>query len=398
MTLVLSLTVFQAESLALARNPSLASSEHSTLSSRWSAWGSWAGLGPQVSVSASYSDLGAVSPYPGTGRMYNIRLSVYQPLFSTQRLTRALSSTRSWQASAASLEYQRLSVRLQADRAFVEALKAQEELEVREKALKRAREALKLTQEKFNLGQASKAEVAKARADALSAELALLRARAKAEVALLGLKEVLGGFEPKSLEPPPAPDTSLPPLDSLVRLALERRGDLRQLERSAAASGWSFWGSLLSFSPEVGFSWSRNYWGEDFPSSLDDFQSTSGREISLSFSLTAWPFNFMGALEAKRSAEASVEAKRLSVVKEVSQAYEDFRAALEGLRVARAGYEASKEAYELTKAQYELGSAGVLELADAERALAEAELNWRSAELDLFLARRSLEIAVGVVK
>ncbi|MEO0191589.1 MAG: TolC family protein, partial [candidate division WOR-3 bacterium] len=56
------------------------------------------------------------------------------------------------------------------------------------------------------------------------------------------------------------------------------------------------------------------------------------------------------------------------------------------------------EAYDLTAAQFQLGVASQADFADAEEALVNAELAVVSADYDLYLAARRLELAVGVME
>jgi|GEM_PF-2185195 len=393
-----------AERIALESNPNLLAQGKTASSSAWAARGAWAGYAPQASIQGSYSDLGGYGFVPGgdTVRMYSATLSLSQPLFSPSALYGALTAQAQAGGQQALYERRRLETLYQADLAYFTLLKARKTVEAREKAVARAREQHALTEARYELGDASLAELRRAKASVYQAEYELSVAKSTMASAESGLLVVLGlapGRPVVISEPTELPDTSPGSLDSLKKVALAHRQDFIQQKRTVGSLRVGFWYKLLTFLPEVSFGVYWRYYSPDFPTlDPDDYRKSAGISGQMSFNLTRYPFTVAAERDALAAGEYSLMASALAVQKDVEDAYWGLINAIENRTMANAAYEAAKEAYDLTFAQFQLGAASQADMADAEAALINAELARLSSEYDLFLAARKLELALGAME
>jgi len=404
LTDTLHLDLRTAERLALESNPGLLAQGKTASSSAWSARGAWAGYAPQVSLQGSYSDLGGYGFLPGgdTMRMYSATFSLSQPLFSPSALYGALTAQAQAGGQKALYERQKLETVYQVDLAYFGLLKARKTVEAREKAIARAKEQYTLTEARYDLEDASLAELRRAEASLYQAEYELSVAKSAMASAESGLLVVLGIAPGRPLvvsEPTELPDTSPGSLDSLKILALAHRQDFIQQKITLGSARVGFWYKVLTFLPEVDFGVYWRYYNPDFPTlNPDDYNRSSGISGQMSFNLTRYPFTVAAERDALAAGEYSLMASALAVQKDVEDAYWGLANAIDNRMMARSAYEAAKEAYDLTLTQFQLGAASQADMADAEAALVNAELARLSSEYDLFMAARRLELALGVME
>ncbi len=393
-----------AERMALESNPSLLAQGKTASSAAWGARGAWAGYAPQATIQGSYSDLGGYGFVPGgdTMRMYSATFSLSQPLFSPSVLYGALTARAQAGGQKALYERRKIETIYQVNQAYFGLLKARKTVEAREKAIARAKEKYTLTEARYDLDDATLAELRRAEASLYQAEYELSVARnamASAESGLLVLLGIAPGRPVVISEPTELPDTSPGSLDTLKMIALAHRQDFIQQKITLGSARVGFWYKVLTFLPEVDFSVYWRYYDPDFPTlNPDDYRKSSGISGQLSFNLTKYPFTIAAERDALAAGEYSLLASALAVQKDVEDAYWALTNAIDNRIMARAAYEAAKEAYELTLAQFQLGAASQADIADAEEALINAELAQVSSEYDLFLAARRLELALGVME
>ena len=398
----MSLSLEAAERMALQHNPSLLAAEKTASSAGWSARGAIAGYLPQASISGSYSDANSYGGFGfDTSKIYSVTLSLTQSLFSPSGVYNILSSTSAAGQQRASYEHTRLQTVYAVDEAYFGLLKAVKTVEINQSALDRARTNLEVVQTRFQLEDASRAELARAEASVKQAEYELAVAEAGLITARANLA-VLLGLDPAT--PIQAEDvvvdtsTALPEMDSLISEAMRRRQDLAQHRAATSSARAGYWDKLLSFLPELSLGYYWRYYDTQMPSfsnGLDDFRKSSGVYAQLNFNLSGYPFELAAQKDAVAAAEWQTIASRLAVQKDVQDAFQQLRNALDNYRLARASLQASQLAWQLTDAQFKMGAASQLEVADARQSLLQAELAASSAGYDLALARRKLEIAIG---
>ncbi len=317
-------------------------------------------------------------------------------LFSVNGLNSVVNSFASARSSSYSLQQSRNSLILNVKTSYLMALSAQKSYMARVKQLKRAQENLRFVQAQYELGNASRLDLLGAKVQAGQAKLNVLKAETDYRNSISNLAVVLG-FDPSrpiscddiEMEI----DTALPSPDSLVKLAMENRPDLRSLRASLGASKTSFWLKTFSFLPSVSYNleWDRTdgqAWTKTGPK----------RYISLQFNILGYPFRVADGIGSVRKAEFEYRAAYLQAANEIISRYNDFKTAYSSYMLAKEVFEQAKAAYELAKVQHQAGQIGIIELFKAESDLADAESQLSSARYQLYIAKEKLDYSVGTIQ
>lgn len=352
----------------------------------------------QATYSAYETRYGGITPWEG----YVVDFSITQPIFSVQKLASVWSGKADLAGSSASLEEAKNSLAYEVESLYLSVLRASKTLEIQSSGLKRAEENLRLIETKERLGQASRLDVLNARVTLNQSKLALANAQKTLNITRRLFLNVLGirGMPELLLDPPPSPtpEMDLPPLDTLLAAAFERRPSITSLEQMVGAANTGFLGEILSFLPSISFKWSWQYQGEELPSFSefrDEALQGSGISAALSFDPISYPLQVQKRKTTLDQAKAELKSQKLVVAKEVQEAYLIYRTGVDNLELAHLTLDAAREGEGLAKAQYRLGLIRPLELFDAETRLLNAEADYLSALYDLHLARSGMRYAVG---
>jgi len=410
----LHLDIDQAVSIALSKNLTLKQSKVQATSSKVSFYESLTGYLPQPSIQISYSNTKASIPlsqpglppiYTYTNKGYQVYLSLDQSLFDPDRLLSVWEQRNQKRYSYYELSEKERDIVLQVKSAYFNALKTRRIIEERKKALERARENLDFVQMRYNLGSASRVDLLNAKVEKGQAELNLEKAKADKEMADRTLLNLLGIEERVPLEleevSMPEPEPEIPPFDSLLEIALRERPLMKGAGTSLSSAKANFWYSTLTFLPRVSFGWYSSYGSEEkFPNSFrelwDNSTRSSGIYLSINFNFTSYPFYVINSRYNWKSQELSYKLTRLEVIKDIEDAYRNLKTAMDALKQARLIKAQAEEALKLAKGQYQLGSISSLELFDAESRFLEAELSWISTFYDYYIAKESLNRAIGL--
>ncbi len=411
---VLHLNLDRAVETALRNNPTLSKYRVQVKSSKVSYWQTLTGYLPQPSLQVTYSDTRASIPlsqpggppiYSYTTKGYQVYLSMDQSLFDPDRLVSIWQKRNQKNSSLFQLNEEKNDIILQVKTAYFNSLKARRIVEERRKALERAKENLKFIENRYKLGSASKIDWLNAKVEEGQARLNLDKALRDQRFSDLNLLNLLGIEKQEELEledvPMPEVVQELPELDSLLKIALERRPLLKSSKLSVSTQKSFLWYRTLSFLPRIRFGWYTSYYSEkDFPGSFREFWDNSTRSsgvyLSMSFDLFSYPFNIISANYSLDNERISYKTSRLQVIRDVTDAYNNYANSIESLNQAKLVKEQAEEALELAKEQYRLGSISSIELFDAESRFLESELTWVSAIYDYFIAKESLNRALGV--
>ena len=187
-----------------------------------------------------------------------------------------------------------------------------------------------------------------------------------------------------------------PKLDRLMTAAMERNFDLaraaltlRQARLRADLSAGDLWPTL---SLSGGFDASRRY-GSDGGSDKS-FSAKTG---------ISYEADLFGRLAAVRDADEwraeatayDLDATRLALQATLVNQYFQLAAIRERLRLSAASIEYAEKTLTLTRAQYAAGAAGVLEMLEAERALANQFAGQQSLQQNEVAARQTLALLFG---
>lgn len=240
------------------------------------------------------------------------------------------------------------------------------------------------------------ADLARARAEAALASTQLIRAVEAQSIAEIDLAEAVGEAGRVS----PLPEHLLDPPSPRDFQTEKRNPALDRADAAVAASASRERAETYAYLPRVDLVaalWSRTS-GFGSPGDLSSGVSNWGAGLVVS-----WPILELFARRA-RSRVASAEtqataARRSEVTLQVASQVETARALLDGARRVAANtplaLAAARASEEQAAARYRSGLAGVLEVAEAQRLLAQAELEDSEARLGVRTAMLVLARALG---
>lgn len=318
-----------------------------------------AGLWPSVSVSGARERTVTGTQPPRT--LNDAGVSANWDLDIWGQIRRTVESNRaSAQASAATLAAARLSAQAELATDYFQ-LRAQDQLQVILDDIVAAEQlSLKITENRYRVGVAAKADVVTAQTQLLSSQAQQVSAplqRAILEHAIA----VLVGQQPASFSVPVAPiRTDVPTVPAGVpSTLLERRPDVAEAERRMAAANAQIGVTVSAFFPSLTLSGSDDYTGN----TISRLIRTSNRvwQFGPSLALSVFDAGLRRAqvAQARAAYEASVDNYRQTVLAGIQQV-EDEIATLRILEqqavIEDAAVKAAREAETLTLNQYKAGT------------------------------------------
>jgi multidrug efflux system outer membrane protein len=306
-------------------------------------------------------------------------------------------------AEEANLADAQITVAAEVARNYFELRGAQRQIVVAHDNLENEREALRLTQVRYEAGRVTELDEdsAQARLKSTEATLPVLEAAEKRSAYRLA---VLLGTRPGALdaqlkaEPVRVMTAALPIGD--VSTLLRRRPDVRAAERNLAAATERVGAATADLFPRVSFT--------GFVGFLAGDTSQLGKAASRAWLINpavSWPALDYGSVHARlRGAKAEAEGALSVYQKTVLGALEDFEDACVGYgsqetRVVSVieQAQASRRAAKLAEIQYREGSINFLVLLDAQRTLLQAEDELAQAETAANTAAVAVYKALGGV-
>jgi len=293
------------------------------------------------------------------------------------------------------LERVRQEIALNVKLAYFDLLQAQRLVKVAEAAVERAELNLKSARGFFEVGAKPKSDVTKAEVEVANARVALIRSRNAVRLAQTTLANALGveaeapiavqdilAFEPVPVDPA-----------QLLTEAFKGRPELRQAKARVEVTRFLLRQATTAYFPDLDGNAAYGATNREFPL----------REVwELGFTFSWNLFEGFLTQSKVREARATLEAARadlntleLQVRLEVDQAYLALLEADERISATAKGVESAQENLRLAQGRYAAGVGTILELADAQEALTNAEADQIRALTDHKLARARLDRALG---
>jgi NodT family efflux transporter outer membrane factor (OMF) lipoprotein len=318
-----------------------------------------AGYWPSIFASAS-RQRGAADGAPA--RITNSAgLSANWDLDIWGRIRRTTESNRaSAQASAAALAAARLSAQAQLATDYFE-LRAQDQLQtLLNDTVEAQQQSLKIAENRYKFGVVAKADVVSAQAQLLSSQAQQVNAKIQRAI-LEHAIAVLIGRQPAEFSLSPAPmRADVPTVPAGMPSALlERRPDVAEAERKAAAANAQIGVARAAYFPNLTLTGSDDYTGSSFSKLI----RTSNRVWAFGPSLAETLFD--GGLrraqvaQAKAFYEQTVDNYRQSVLTAFQQVEDDIatlRVLEQQAVIEVAAVSAAREAENLTLNQYKAGT------------------------------------------
>lgn len=310
----------------------------------------------------------------------------------------------------AQLEGVRQDLILQVVTAYVDVLRDREALTIRENSVNLLREQVRASQDRFDVGEVTRTDVAQSEARLEGSLAALAGGQAVLEGSLASYT-FLVGTEPGMLVP--VPDAPILPgsFEEALRIGLENNPNLEVLrynERAAEQAVRAAQGALRPSVSIVGTAAAQETYGIDGTVNPltqfalpDSFRDTS---VSL-FAQGSVPLYQGGAnSSALRSAKLQREQARFLTLNserqiraQLAQAWFGNIAANRAIGASARQVEAAEIAYEGAQAELAVGVRTTLDVLDQEQQLLEARLNLIQAERDAYVAAHQLLRAMGTL-
>lgn len=362
-------------------------------------------------------------------------------------------------AAEAAIDGARTNLESSVRQQYLAILQARAQVELAQLQLTRNEEFLRLAQARFQVGQATMLDVRQAEVAKGRSEVGLLQARQLVTVQKLRLFQQMGVQAPEDPSvvtltdsfPVVEPDWSL---SQLLSAAENDNPDVNTLRaragaaRSSASAARSEWLPTLNLS--AGWSgFTQQFTSSDFLVQSAGFAAQSDR-VQCEFSNASWlnagetpldcarlaltpedetlirsqndvfPFNFTSqpfsarvsislpiftqfgrpqrvsqAAAAAEDAWEAMEARRLQVRTDVSQAFYSLETAYQTIGIQESNRAAAQEQLRLATERYRVGSGTFFELLDAQLASQQAEADYINAVYTYHQSIASLEAAVG---
>jgi outer membrane protein len=248
------------------------------------------------------------------------------------------------------------------------------------------------------VGTRPEIDLAQARVDAANARVALIQSENGYQLARLRLNQAMGvegdlTYDVDGHGLPERGEESLPS-DELLRRAQAARADLQALEQRVGARQQGLQAARAGYAPSLGASATVTDQGQQ----LDDLTWNWNAGL-----LLTWPLfdgartqaEIRGAQAQRAGAEAERDILRQSIRVQVEEARLNVLGARAVLEASEQALTSARERFALAEGRYEAGVGSMIELADAQLGLTQAEAQRVQADYGLSSARAALMRAVG---
>ncbi len=289
-------------------------------------------------------------------------------------------------------------------RAYYELLAAEALLTTAKKVLAEAQEHLAWAHEAVKDGLRAPVDEIQARSDVTRADLMLVQARAGVRVSRVRILRAIGLEEPRHIEVAPSPDA----VDigeteaSLLDRAYRERPDLAALAARTRFTEARLANANANFNPVLNAEANLFAAGSDpnLPWTQPGLSAVPDWDVGL---ILSFPL-FEGFLLTHQAREAQADVNvakqheedlKLTVLKQVREAFVDFKAALEAVVAADANKAAAAEEMKVVSGRYNNGLSSILDLIIAQATSVTADQEAVRARYQAGIARSFLDLAVG---
>lgn len=287
-------------------------------------------------------------------------------------------------------------VLLRAVAAYMNVIRAQEFVELQENNLELLNEELRAAQDRFEVGEVTRTDVALAEAAQEAARSRLATVRGELVNARQEYLTVVGR-EPGVLARPPNLPARPASIDAGKAVALRNHPDIIQAQHQVAAA------DLTVMAQEAGLGPTVRLFGElSVTESRDDEADGDSSSVGIDYSQ---PIYQGGRLAANiRRAMAQRDASRANLLNVQDIIAQGVTTALVGFRVAQANIQATDRrvraadvAFNGVREEAALGARTTLDVLDSEQELLDAQAERIAAEADLYIAAYQILSAQGAL-
>ena len=363
---------------------------------------------PTVNATASgtNSNQGETPTQPSfTGNSVSTGVSASIDLFTGfRRGAESRAARASENAAVASLVDARYQQALATTNTFLDALAAQQLLRVREAAVRRAQEQLKVSVAKLQAGSATRSDSLRSTVTLGSARLQLVQTETQLATAeanlgrLVGTDRRVGAADDSSYYLAAAIDTA-----ALRAEVIEQSPQVRSATASLVAANASERAARAAYWPSLTLGGNYGWSGSDGGRSgidQDLFDLTSNRQVSLRLN-----WNLFNGFQREQQiavqsinadvAEAEAADARRAVQAGVTAALAQLQSARTAVDISQTSVAAATEDLRVVQERYRLGASTIVDVLTSQEALNQAEVDAVQARFDYLRAKAQLSALIG---
>lgn len=283
------------------------------------------------------------------------------------------------------------SILLDAVSAYMDLRRARETVAINENSVRVIGEELKAAQDRFEVGEVTRTDVAIAEARLASARAALAAAQGDADIARAAYQAAIG-HQPDGRTALPATPALPKSLEEAQAIAQRLHPLILQAQHSAKAADLRVERAAAERRPSLGANLrlQEDEFGEDASSATLQLSQTiyAGGRLSA---------EHRKAIAGRDSARSALLQQSVDIAEQVARAWSGIEVSRAQIGAIERQIEAATAAYEGVKEEASLGARTTLDVLDAERDVLEARSNRASAEADLQVAIYSLLASMGLL-
>ena len=413
----ITLSLDEAVAIALSENPTVIVSDMEIKRTDYARREAIGGLFPTIDYSGSYSrtlkkqvmymDIPGMDEglEVGLDNSWSTGFTLSLPLIAPALWKSVKLSAVQLEQSVESARSSRLSMVSQVKKAYYAILMADDPYDVLLTSYENARINAETYRHMYEQGTASEYDVLRAEVAVRNLEPSLLQAENALRLARLNLKVLLGldaelriglttqlsDYEESMYTDVLQPDTSL-----------AQNTSLRQIDLQAAYLKQAWKTQQMSWAPTLAFVGSYTWSSMSNGGMFDDFRWTPYSYVGISLSipiLTGGTRYYKG--KQARVAYNEMQYQRTDLERnlrmQLTAAMDNIRASIKQVASSKEGVRQAEKAYQIMQKKFEVGSATIIELDDANLALASSRLSYYQAIHDYLTAQCDLEQISGNV-
>ena len=375
------------------------------------------GLGPRLSLSGgtNWNEYYQERVLQNDYNTFSYNLNLSQPLFRLDAWFNSRRAKQNMDAAEARFAYQQQDLIIRVTGAYFNILSARARLKTASATEKALENQYQQVQERFNVGSASRIELAEAKAAFNRATSDRVLAEGNLDISFEELNSIVG--RKVSLIAPLSDkvtfDLPTSSIDAEVESGLENNFLIVEAKKRVKAAEANTAARTANFLPKIDASananrrTSKQYTFDGIDSDIGiPFripQETENRSFSIQFSLPLFTSGLNSSqrrqalLEEVKTEERLVLVER-SIIQQIRSLYSALETSKLNVESLTASEQSSKDALEATRLGYELSSRNLIDLLQAERSYADVQNRLAQAKYAFLLTSLQYKQAIGTLK
>jgi outer membrane protein len=408
-----SLTLDQCIKIALEKSPSIRMANLDLKTAELSVKDAWANYLPEIDASGQYR-FSDVIDWGWERQNYDAQINASYTIWDHGRREAELAQAKA-NAKAVQGDWDRTEQTLIFDmtQAYYNLLEAEKLIDINEKLLDISRGNVEKVTAFQEAGRAIPSDVAAARVQQASDELALINAQNSYELARAQLASLMGLDPRTSIDIQDDPDyevymergllISEVSLEDSIAGAMQKRPELDRLRARLTSQEWSLRLAQLNRWPVLSADYGFNVLLDDYLRDRDNFKKYRSWSIAARISFPI----FDGGTSQRREMSAEIALEQLkdsigerkrAITLEVQQAYLNLERSKKSLDISRERVINATESLNVTQGRYEQDMVIFLEVLSAQAQYAQALINQIGAFQDFKIAEKTLQKAIGILQ